>query len=72
MAQRRRTAAPPRRPDRVRDGVRPAGRRRLPVEVDRAQPATLYTKDQIVADWAGTPACTCCTCPRCRWSTSTS
>ncbi|WCN79483.1 hypothetical protein [Micromonospora sp. LH3U1] len=25
------------------------------VEVDRAQPATLYTKDQIVADWAGTP-----------------
>ncbi|MEV0004755.1 hypothetical protein AB0H28_21085 [Micromonospora sp. NPDC050980] len=25
------------------------------VEVDRAQPATLYTKEQIVADWSGTP-----------------
>ncbi|RKN47595.1 hypothetical protein [Micromonospora endolithica] len=25
------------------------------VEVDRAQPETLYTKDQIVADWSGTP-----------------
>ncbi|MEU1884783.1 hypothetical protein AB0M91_17250 [Micromonospora rifamycinica] len=25
------------------------------VEVDRAQPTTLYTKDEIVADWSGTP-----------------
>jgi hypothetical protein len=25
------------------------------VEVDRAQPETLFAKDEIVADWAGTP-----------------